>query len=315
MLIIGGGILAFVIVCEIALRQVWGFCNTVLMRTSEKYEYIAQPHQDRMRFGRHIVYNSLSMRSPELKEKSIKILGLGDSVINGGVLTDQDSLATTLLSTKLSKTLHQDVEVLNISAGSWGPDNCNAYLEEKGCFGAKAIVLVTSSHDAHDNMDFKPIVGISSSFPNKQYASALVELCDRYLIPKIKGYFHRKDASQQAADFEKEHGIKKTGKGFNTGFAALKQKADSLHIPMLIYLHAERPEYEAGQYNEQGQEIIAFANQANIPIIKDLDYGLNPDWYRKNDNIHLSQFGQKRMAELIYPYLLDFLNRDISKCP
>lgn len=56
------------------------------------------------------------------------VLGLGDSVINGGVLTDQDSLATTRLSELLSKLIRKKVQVLNVSAGSWGPDNCEAYL-------------------------------------------------------------------------------------------------------------------------------------------------------------------------------------------
>lgn len=38
--------------------------------------------------------------------------------------------------------------MLNISAGSWGPDNCAAYLKHYGLFGAKAMSLLVSSHDA-----------------------------------------------------------------------------------------------------------------------------------------------------------------------
>lgn len=310
MLKIGGGsILVCVIFCEALLRIKWGFCDTVLMKASDKYEYIAVPNQNRMRFGNHISYNSLSMRSPEVKKGNIKILGLGDSVINGGVLTDQDSLATTILSNQLSNALSQDVEVLNISAGSWGPDNCNAYLEENGCFDAMAMLLVVSSHDAHDNMDFKPIVGISPSFPEKQYSLAIVELFDRYLLPRIENIIKKKTRQQQLADFEKEEGIKKTGKGFNAGFLALKHKADSLHIPMIIYLHAEQSELKNKQYNSQGDEIINFARLNNITIVKDLDSDLTTDWYRKGDNIHLSQYGQSRMAELIYPYLLKYCTK------
>ena len=91
--------LVVLLVAEIALRNVFGFCDTVLLRADPNYEYIAQPDQDRMRFRHHIVYNSLSMRSPEPDSKAVVILGCGDSVINGGVLTGQDSLATTILST------------------------------------------------------------------------------------------------------------------------------------------------------------------------------------------------------------------------
>lgn len=84
----------------------------------------------------------------------------------------------------------------------------------------------------------------------------------------------------------------------------MKQKADSLQIPMIIYLHAERSEWKDKKYNLQGQKIIEFAQQENILIIKDLDADINENWYRENDNIHLSQYGQHQMAELIYPYLL-----------
>ena len=306
MKLLGVTTLLFIVLCEIVLREEWGFCDTVLMQESKKYEYIAQPNQDRMRFRHHIVYNSLSMRSPEVKRNSIKILGLGDSVINGGVLTDQDSLATTLLSVALSDALQQEVQVLNISAGSWGPDNCNAYLDEKGCFDAKVMLLVVSSHDAYDNMDFKPTVDVHVSFPSKQYMSAIVELFDRYLMPKVKDLFREKTLNQQFVNLE-EHGIKEVEKCFNSGFAALKQKADSLRIPMIIYLHAEQSEWKDKKYNSQGQEIIKFAQQEDIPIIKDLEANINENWYRENDNIHLSQYGQHRMAELIYPYLLDIL--------
>ena len=237
MLKIGGGILVCVILCEALLRVKWGFCDTVLMKASDKYEYIAVPNQNRMRFGNHIFYNSLSMRSPEVKKGSIKILGLGDSVINGGVLTDQDSLATTILSNRLSDALSQEVEVLNISAGSWGPDNCNAYLDENGCFDAMAMLLVVSSHDAHDNMDFKPIVGISPSFPEKQYPLAVIELCDRYLLPRIGNIVKKKTKQQQLADFEKEEGIKKTGKGFNAGFLALKHNSPVKVLFSILYIY------------------------------------------------------------------------------
>lgn len=95
------------------------------------------------------------------------VLGLGDSVLYGGVQTDQDSLAISIFS---SLTGYQ---MLNISAGSWEPDNCAAYLKHFGTFNAKAIFLVVSSHDAHDNITHQPVVGIHPSYPNKQYTCAI----------------------------------------------------------------------------------------------------------------------------------------------
>src|ERR1700751_1464941 len=80
---------------ELILRFCFGFCDAVLMKEDLAFEYIAQPNQNRFRFRKHIKYNEYSMRSDSVKESSVKILGFGDSVRNGGSLTDQDSLATT----------------------------------------------------------------------------------------------------------------------------------------------------------------------------------------------------------------------------
>ena len=112
------------------------------------------------------------------------VLGFGDSVLNGGTLTDQDSIATTIVEKQLRRT-NANLRFLNISAGSWGPDNCAAYLKKFGSFDAKMIVLFVSSHDAHDNMTFEKTVGVHKSYPNEQYPLALLELLDRYVRPRL----------------------------------------------------------------------------------------------------------------------------------
>ena len=132
----GGGIL--LLSSEVALRTVWGFCDAPLSIASDKYEYIFAPNQNRHRFKKHIKYNSFSQRSEEPKKGKKKWLGCGDSVINGGSQTDQKDIASTLFEEKTG------VQMLNISAGSWGPDNCAAYLNEKGTFDAEGIILVVS---------------------------------------------------------------------------------------------------------------------------------------------------------------------------
>lgn len=237
----------FLVVCEFILRFAFGFCDALLYRESAKYEYIAQPNQDRHRFGAYIHYNSYSQRNGEPDSTKVRVLGLGDSVIFGGTWMDQDSLASTLFSEETG------IQMLNISAGSWGPDNCAAYLKEKGTFGASAMILVCSSHDAYDVMSHMPVVGIYPNYPDKQYSLAWMELIDRYLMPRVKMFFVKKtfldpDASVVASAKGKSV-IKKSMK-FNPGFSQLKTIADSLHIPFSIYLHAEKGELEAGKYNE-----------------------------------------------------------------
>ena len=102
-----------------------------------------------------------------LDSTKIIILGLGDSVLFGGLQSDQDSIATSIFTNEEKK-----YQMLNISSGIWGPDNCAAYLKEKGFFNAKKMFLVVSSHDAYDNMNFSPVVGVHKSYPNRQYTLA-----------------------------------------------------------------------------------------------------------------------------------------------
>ena len=287
MLIGGGTLAALLLLGEVGLRM-YGFGNAPLYRESDKYEYMCLPNQDIMRFGNHIHYNSYSQRSEEPDSTRKKVLGLGDSVIYGGVQIDQDDIATSLF------TKETGIQMLNISAGSWGPDNCAAYLKEKGTFGASAMFLVVSSHDAHDNIDHQPVVGVSESYPDKNYPFAYAELFGRYLLPRI--FKKKKDESPDQKVLDGV-GIHKNGKAFNPGFAQLKEIADSCHIPYIIYLHADREEFDNHKYNEQGDEIIKWAKANNVKLIKELDYKFTADDYR--DGIHMSKSGQRKLADIM----------------
>lgn len=115
---------------EIILRYKYGFCNAPLYISDPDFEYIYAPNQNAKRFGNVIQTNSLSMRSKEVSPSdSLVILLIGDSVVNGGNLTDQDSIATTILEKRFVKKYGKKIRVLNISAGSWGPDNIAAFLK------------------------------------------------------------------------------------------------------------------------------------------------------------------------------------------
>ncbi len=286
-------IFSIFIVGEVALSY-YGFAHAPLYYSSDKYEYMASPNQGGVRFGNHYHYNSYSQRSEEPDSSRTIILGLGDSVIFGGIQTDQNDLATSLF------TKETGMQMLNISAGSWGPDNCAAYLKEKGLFNAKAMFLLVSSHDAHDNMDFQPTVGVYPSYPDKQYVLAWGELINRYLLPRLfPDKKENVDPDQQVLA-----GIHKKGKEFNSGFAELKVMADKAKIPFIIYLHAEQSELNAGKYNEQGDEIISWAEMNRVQLIKELDYKFTADDYR--DGIHLNKNGQRKLAFIMESFFEKF---------
>lgn len=309
--------LLFLLVCvELILRIGYGFCNAPLYVRDPDYEYIYAPNQTVKRFGNIIRTNSLSMRSEEVSEKDTTVvLLIGDSVVNGGSLTDNEDLASTLLEQKLSDTLGRPVRVLNISAGSWGPDNAAAYLRKHGTFGARLICLVVSSHDAFDNMTHHDQVGIDPNLPDKQYKIALVELWKRYIYPLYirdldfnTTYYAPRQDSLLSDSTGLRRGIWKGHPDFNSGFAEIRDIAEKQQIPFFIYLHPETFEIEDGTYNEQGQLIIEFAEHQGIRLVRELEYQPSLKLYRDRDIVHFNPEGQKFMADNLFPLFLEYLN-------
>ena len=286
------------VLIEIVLRIGFGFCDALLYQPSDKYEYIAQPNQIRHRFGARLLTNSYSQRSEEPDSTKVKILGLGDSVIFGGSWMDHDSLATTLFSNET------DMQMLNISAGSWGPDNCVAYLKEKGIFGTKAMVLVCSSHDAYDAMSFVPVVGVWPNYPDKQYKVAIWEAIERYMIPYTKAKMNTKQYADPDAEVEKraaDRQVIQKSPYFVKGFDNLKQMADSLSIPFWIYLHAELGELKQRRYNDMGQQIISWADSARVTLVNGIEEGEQSEMY--HDAIHFNERGQRHLADVMKKYI------------
>lgn len=308
-------------ITEIVLRVKYGFCTAPLYIPDSDFEYIYAPNQKLSRFGNIIRTNEFSMRSDPVSGKdSIVVLLVGDSVINGGSLTDQDSLASTKLERKLSADLGKPVRVLNIAAGSWGPDNIAAYLKKYGLFKADLICLLTSSHDAHDNMaGAQSLVGVHPMYPTKQYALALIELWDRYrelvlfktndmLFPTPQPEVQAPLDSTQRAKLKKS-GIRKPGEGLNPGYEQLFMMARKDSIPFFIYLHPETSEVTVGEFNEQGDEIMAFAKAHNIRLINEFDLGIALRYYRETDSIHYNDEGQSFLTRNLYPLFLEYLNK------
>lgn len=302
-------IFSIIISGEILLRVFCGLTHAPLYQESKEWEYMTRPNQDGYRFGHHYHFNSFGQRSEEPDSSKTIILGLGDSVLFGGMMIDQDSTSTYIFNQM------SGMQMLNISSGSWGPDNCAAYLNHYGIFGAKAMFLLVSSHDAHDNMDFGPVVGRHIYYPNKQFQLAWSELYFRYLLPKIEILFLHHLNNYEHKDMDPDQkvlngigGIHKNGSSFNPGFLQLKQIANIAQIPLIICLHPEAIEVEAGKYNEQGQEIIKWCKNNNVSLIQELDEGIGLDMYR--DGIHTNEKGNRFEARLMYNYLLPAMNKN-----
>lgn len=277
--------------------MVWGFGKMPLYAASDKWEYMVLPNQQGVRLGNRYYYNAYSQRSAEVDSTKVHVLGLGDSVIHGGVQTDQDDLATSLFTDETG------IQMLNISAGSWDPDNCAAYLREYGTFDAVGVFLLVSSHDAHDNMDFNPTVGVYPSFPDKQYCCAMAEVICRYIWPRYISKLFKKDAAEDPDQRVLSGSIRKGGKEFNKGFDEIKAICDADSIPLVVYLHAVKNELKAGHYDDQGQEIISWCEENSVRLIQSLDYTFSEDDYR--DKIHINKKGQRKVANIMEAALVN----------
>ena len=288
-------VLTIVLFCivELALRLVFGFCDALLYEDNGKYEYIAQPNQRRYRFFSHVVINSYGMRCEEPDTTKRIVLGLGDSMLFGPAQIDQKALATTLFSNETG------IQMLNISCGSWGPDNCAAFIKEHGAFGTERMILVCSSHDAYDRMSFQPVTGLPG-YPKEQYRLALWELLDRYVIPYLHRLFRQPvylDPDAEVIARRQFASVVKKSNVFNEGFAQLKTISDSLHIPLMIYLHAETGEIKEGAYNDLGNEIIEWADSAGVPLVNGMKEGESEDMYI--DIIHFNEKGHRHLTSVL----------------
>jgi hypothetical protein len=286
----GIALLLLLALVETTLRVIWGFGNPVLYATSKEYEYIYASNQQVTRFGNTIRTNSFGMRSPEpASDDSIRVLYIGDSVINGGTQTDQDHLSSNLLAESLSKLLHKKVNVLNISAGSWGPDNAAAFLKKHGTFNANAMILVFSSHDAFDNMNFEEVVDNNVHYPGHKPVSAISEVILRYFIPYARSIF---DSSGNGSD---KLMINNQRQVFNSGWSDLLAIAASDSIPVYAVLHAEQAEIIKGEHNRYGRMILDTLKANRIPYSTDIALGISSNCYR--DFIHLNDKGQFFLAD------------------
>lgn len=290
------------LVLELILRFFVGLGDIPIYRVDKKYEYFFEANQDVWRFGNHILTNEYGMRSKKInKNKKITILEFGDSVLNGGSHIDQDKLATTLEEQSLNKNYQDQVQVLNVSAQSWGVSNAYAFLKEHGNFNSKVIVLVFSSHDLYDNMHFRNVVGVEPAWPaNKPYL-AITDVWSRFVWPKFKSVLGFKEY-----DYLIGFDDSKVNSGWDDFFNYSREK----NLPILVYLHATLTEVKNGKYNKKGKKILNFCKENRVKIITDLDQ-LRSKQEAFIDDIHLNEIGHKIMSNLVTPELEDLLSQQL----
>lgn len=296
-------LIACIVGGELFARYYLGLGDPPLSMSDPDIEYLFKPSQDVSRFGNQVRYNAYSMRSdafPKTKseDEALRVLVLGDSIVNGGSLTDQADLATELLKAKLTEQLGKKVQVGNISAGSWGPGNLTAYLNKHGLFDADLFLLVLSSHDAADTPTFEPLVGVSPAFPNQKPILALEEAVIRYLLPRILPREKKaSDQSQPTQDPATEEDFIAID-----DFNALVRLIQNAQIPIVLLQHPERKELIDG-YKPGYQALADAADRLSVPRIDLAPYlqaAIDNGQTIYRDQIHPNKAGQAALFKALY---------------
>lgn len=296
-------LLTLIVLLEIALR-LYGLGNPVLYIEDADYEYIYAPNQDVKRFGNHIVTNEFGMRSKPINiNDSIVVLVIGDSVLNGGTQVDQDSLTTTILENCLSEKFKQTIRVLNISAGSWGPDNAVEFIKKHGSFNSFLLVFVFSSHDYYDAITHKKVVGIQEAYPSKKPVFAIVEVINRYFF---KSEFGKKSKKKKAPKILRERWSKNLK--INPGWDQIIGMKNNMEV--IGYVHPMKVELEKKKYNALGQKLITKLENDSIEFVLGMNYMVN-DAYR--DDIHTNAKGHKILANALEPIIEEKIKEKFKK--
>lgn len=276
---------------EVVARYALGLGTPPLSIPHERIEYMFAPNQDVKRFGNRQLYNEYGMRNTPMDQwgTARRVLVFGDSVLNGGNLTDHRELATTLASAQSPETVFG-----NISAGSWGPDNILGWIETYGLLDAETAILVLSAHDAGDAPSYESLD--PTTHPTERPLLALSEGITRYApkyLPAPLGRLIKPTAPEGkiATQHVGRNGIDVLPTLFDT-FA-------DTGVQACVVLHATRSEYHDSDF-AQLDEIAREAQARTVPVVRMYEVASDQsmeDLYR--DDIHINYLGQSVLADAL----------------
>jgi len=306
-LLVGG-----LILLELGLRWGLGLGKPPLYQADDAIGYVLAPNQRLRRLGNRILINAYSMRNGPIEtqrpETTLRILLLGDSIVNGNWWTDQSDTLSALLEKSLQDNLqtlpwqgHTRVEVLNISANSWGPRNQNAYLERYGTFGAQVVVLVLNTDDLFATAPTSLQVGQDPGYPDRNPLGGIAELIDRKRnqgkpIPGLK------EIRNESGD--------RVGKNLAAA-AAIRQQVMAANGQMLLVLTPLKrevlPPGPRDYEHKARQRVDDWVTEQAIPYVNFLDEFqavADPETLYR-DHIHLSPAGNERVKARLLAALRD----------
>jgi hypothetical protein len=284
----------FLILLELVSRWFLGLGNPLIYRADDAMGYVLAPNQRSRRFSNRVEINEYSMRSRSISRErptdTLRILLLGDSIVNGAWWTDQDQTISSLLEKQLQPH-YQKIEVLNASANSWGPRNQLAYLKHHGTFGAQIVILLMNTDDLASGIPNSQIVGKDWNYPDHKPFLALEELYQRYIQKKAFVNKLPDPGDRIAINLQAVGEIQTIVKDNDSLFL--------LAITPLIREVQERPK----PFDTKSRERLAtFVKNQNISFLDFLPLFMTDDapatLYR--DNIHITSKGNEIVSGELY---------------
>jgi lysophospholipase L1-like esterase len=197
---VAAGLIVAIAACEAMLRFGLGLGNPILIQPDVACSYILKPDQDVVRFFVHTHINRYGMRSGDLPAQrapgAMRVMFVGDSVTYGTTRVDQRDIFTEVLRRDLPAIVHRPVEVLNASAGAWAPDNELGYLRSRGIFQSDLVLLVLNDGDL--SQPRSTIAQVGDDLPQRRPATAIGELYERYIRPRVLHLAGKQDAGDSA---------------------------------------------------------------------------------------------------------------------
>jgi hypothetical protein len=280
---------------ELTARFAVGLGDPPLTVRDPEIDYMFAPGTYE-RFGNTIRYNSYHMRADEPPSPDFdgpRVLVLGDSVINGGALTNHADLATALLQQRVRET-HGDGWVGHISAGSWGPANLLAYVERFGWFDADLAVIVLNGGDLEDLPGFRRELG--ADFPTRRPVSALSELLTRY-VPRYLPVLEPVLGEQPSVPTRTYANPAAAGRA---AFEDLLETASADVPAVVVLLHPGRDAVRAHAPPDPARwrRLLAVTDPAGIVALP-MDDVLRERTDAYRDGIHINALGQRIYADTL----------------
>lgn len=293
---------------EIGFRIFLGLGSPPLSYADPDYGYAFRPNQNLRRFGRRVFYNEQGLRSeplPALKPPGeLRVLCVGDSVTNGGALTDQSQTYPYHLEAELTRAGLQ-ARTLNASAGSWGVENQLGWLRKKGLLGSNVVILQIGTHDLAQRMSTGDKVGRDVSLPDRKPLLAWEELVERYAVPRLASLFESPRPAPPPSEEDHQACMRVIGE-----LVAVVRSAGATPV---ILLTPDREELDQPKRSERWrQDLMELARREQVGLVDMLGvFRRLPDrgYSAFRDGVHPNERGNLLMARAVGAEILVLRNQ------